>query len=192
MRKIVAFENVSLDGYFSGPNGEIDWFVAQPGDQAESDEFAIDSIKSTDMLLFGRVTYELMASYWTTADAVKNAPFLAERMNNLPKIVFSRTLDIDRVEWQNTRLVKDYIEEEIKKMKNRPGKNMAILGSGSIVSWFAERGLIDEYSIMVNPVILGGGRSIFNGIKDRLHLKLLNARTFEPPGNVLLNYRAVK
>ena len=190
MRKIVAFENVSLDGYFSGPNGEIDWFVAQPGNQAELDQFAIDSIKSTDILLFGRVTYELMASYWTTANALKNAPILAERMNNLPKIVFSRKLD--RVEWQNTRLVKDNIEEEIKKMKNQPGKNMAILGSGSIVSEFAQRGLIDEYSIMVNPVILGGGRSIFNGIKDRLHLKLLNSRTFEPPGNVLLHYQVVK
>ena len=69
---------------------------------------------------------------------------------------------------------------------------MAILGSGSIVSEFAERGLIDELSIMVNPVILGGGRSIFNGIKDRLHLKLLKARTFEPPGNVLLHYQVVK
>jgi len=190
MRKIVAFENVSIDGYFSGPNGEIDWFVSQPGNQAELDEFAIDSIKSSDLLLFGRVTYELMASYWTTANAMKNAPFLAERMNNLPKIVFSRKLD--RVEWQNTRLVRDNIEEEIKEMKNQPGKNMAILGSGSIVSWFAERGLIDEYSIMVNPVILGGGRSVFNGIKDRLHLKLLKARTFEPPGNVLLHYQVVE
>ena len=121
---------------------------------------------------------------------MKNAPFLAERMNNLPKIVFSRKLD--RVEWQNTRLVRDNIEEEIKEMKNQPGKNMAILGSGSIVSWFAERGLIDEYSIMVNPVILGGGRSVFNGIKDRLHLKPLKARTFEPPGNVLLHYQVVE
>jgi dihydrofolate reductase len=111
-------------------------------------------------------------------------------MNNLPKIVFSRTLD--RVEWQNTRLVKDNIVEEIKNMKNQPGKDMAILGSGSIVSYFAQHGLIDEISLMVNPVILRGGRSIFNGIKDRLRLKLLESRTFEVPGNVLLHYQIVK
>jgi dihydrofolate reductase len=156
MRKIIMFENVSLDGYFAGPNGEIDWFVAHPGNQ-EDNGFAIDSIKSTDTLLFGRVTYELMASYWPTADAMKNSPILAERMNNLPKIVFSRTLD--NVKWQNTSLVKDNIEGEIEKMKNQSGKNMAILGSGSIVSSFGQRGLIDEYSFMVNPIILGDGQS---------------------------------
>lgn len=190
MRKIVVLENVSLDGYFTGPNGETDWFVAQPGNQKELDEFAVDSIKSTDTLLFGRVTYELMAGFWQTADAIKNAPLLAERMNNLPKIVFSRTLD--RVEWRNTRLVKYNIEEEMEKMKNQPGKNMAILGSGSIVSYFAQHGLIDEISLMVNPVILGGGRSIFQGVKERLRLKLLEARTFEVPANVLLRYQFVK
>jgi len=190
MRKIVVFENVSLDGYFTGPNGETDWFAAQPGNQKESDEFAVDSIKSTDTLLFGRVTYELMASFWQTKDAIKNAPLLAERMNNLPKIVFSRMLD--GAEWQNARLVKDNIEEEMKKMKSHPGKNMAILGSGSIVSYFAQHGLIDEISLMVNPVILGGGRSLFQGVKERLRLKLLGARTFEVPGNVLLHYQLIK
>jgi dihydrofolate reductase len=129
---------------FAGPNGEIYRFVAHTGDQEES-KYAIDSLKSTNTLLFGRVTYALMASYWPTADAMNNDPLLAERMNNQPKIVFSRMLD--KVEWQNTKLVKDNIEEEIQKMKNQPGKDMAILGSGSIVSAFAQRGLIDEYSI---------------------------------------------
>ena len=190
MRKIVVFENVSLDGYFTGPKGETDWFASEPGNQKELDEFAVDSIKSTDTLLFGRVTYELMASFWQTKEAIKNAPTLAERMNNLPKIVFSRTLD--SVEWQNTMLVKDNIEGEMKKMKSQPGKNMAILGSGSIVSYFAQHGLIDEISLMVNPVILGGGRSIFQGVKERLHLKLLEERTFKVPGNVLLHYELVK
>jgi len=114
-----------------------------------------------------------MASYWPTADAMKNDPIFAERMNNVPKIVFSRTLD--EVKWQNSRLMKDNIEEEIKKMKNQPGKNMAILGSGSIVSTFAQRNLIDEYSIIVNLIILGGGKSLFQGIKDRL--------SFETAGN---------
>jgi len=157
--------------------------------KSEEDEYAIDSLNSTDTLLFGRVTYELMASYWPTTDSIKNKPVLAERMNNIPKIVFSRTLG--KVIWQNTRLVKDNIEDEIRKMKNQSGKNMAILGSGSIVSAFAQRGLIDEYSIMVNPVILGCGRSIFNGIRNRLRLELLKTRTFKS-GNVLLHYQFVK
>ncbi len=188
MRKINVFENISLDGFFAGPNGEIDWFVAHPSSQEEN-EYAIDSAKSTGTLLFGRVTFELMASYWPTADAKKNSPILAERMNNLPKIVFSRTLD--KVKWQNTRLVRDNIEEEIAKMKNQPGKDMTILGSGGIVSTFAQRGLIDDYEFMVNPIVLGAGRSILSGVKDRLHLKLLNTRTFKS-GNVLLQYQPVK
>jgi dihydrofolate reductase len=185
MGKIGVFENVSVDGYFAGPNGEIDWFV---GDE-ESAQYAKDQSNPTNTILFGRVTYELMASYWPTADAMKNDPIVAEIMNNLPKIVFSRTLE--KVEWHNTRLVKDNIEEEIKKMKNQPGKDMVILGSGSIVSAFAQRGLIDEYSFMVNPIILGGGRSIFQGIKDRLNLKLMETRKFKS-GNVLLHYQYVK
>lgn len=187
MRKIIASENVSLDGYFAGPNGEIDWFESSR--DMEIEEYVNEGLNSVDTLLFGRVTYELMASYWPTADAMKNEPFFAEIMNKLPKIVFSRTLS--KVEWHNTRLVKGNIEEEINKMKNQSGKDMVILGSGSIVSAFAQRGLIDEYSLMVYPVVLGRGRSLFQGIKDRLHLKLLKTRTFKS-GNVLLHYQSVK
>lgn len=185
MGKIGMFENVSIDGYFAGPNGEIDWFV---GDE-ETAQYAKDQAKSTATILFGRVTYELMASYWPTAEAMKNDPVVAEVMNSASKIVFSRTLD--RVEWDNTRLVKGNIEEEISKLKQQPGNDMVILGSGSIVSALEQRGLIDEYSFMVNPIILGQGRSIFQGIKDRLHLKLLKTRTFKS-GNVLLQYQYVK
>lgn len=185
MGKIGMFENVSIDGYFAGPNGEIDWFV---GDE-ETAQYAKDQAKSTATILFGRVTYELMASYWPTEEAMKNDPVVAEVMNSASKIVFSRTLD--RVEWDNTRLVKGNIEEEISKLKQQPGNDMVILGSGSIVSALEQRGLIDEYSFMVNPIILGQGRSIFQGIKDRLHLKLLKTRTFKS-GNVLLQYQYVK
>jgi dihydrofolate reductase len=188
MRKIIAFENISLDGYFAGPNGETDWFEASRGKDAGIRDYVNDSVNSVDTLLFGRLTYELMASYWPTADAMKNEPFFAEIMNKLPKIVFSRTLD--KVDWHNARLVKDNIEEEIEKMKNQLGKDMLILGSGSIVSAFSQRGLIDEYKIMVNPVILGSGRSMFKGVKDRLNLKLLKTRTFKS-GNVLLHYQSV-
>ena len=117
-----------------------------------------------------------MASYWPTPDAIKNDPIVAEGMNNADKIVFSRTLK--KVEWNNTRLVKDNIAEEIKKMKQMPGKDMTLLGSGSILTQFAQQGLIDEYQIMVDPVVLGDGTPIFKGIKHKLNLKLTTTRTF--------------
>ncbi len=183
MRKVFVFNLVSLDGYFEGPKREIDWHNVD----AEFNDYAVDMLNSVDTLIFGRVTYELMENYWPTPDAIKNDPIVAEKMNTLPKIVFSRTLD--KVEWNNTRLVKDNVEEEIQNMKKQPGRDMAILGSGSIVSLLAQRGLIDEYRIMVNPVVLGHGKPLFKGIRDRLNLKLIKAKTFKS-GNVLLYYQA--
>jgi dihydrofolate reductase len=185
MRKLFAFNLVTLDGYFEGPNREIDWHNVD----AEFNDYAIDMLNSVDTLIFGRVTYQLMASYWPTPDAIKNDPIVAEKMNTLPKIVFSRTLE--KAEWHNTRLVKADIEEEIKKIKKQSGKDMALLGSGSILSQFAQQGLMDEYRIMINPVVLGNGKPLFRGIKDRLNLKLTKARTFGN-GNVLLYYQPVE
>jgi len=182
MRKVIVFNFVTLNGYFKGPKEDISWHKHD----AEENEYAVEMLNSGDTLLFGRVTYELMASYWPTPDAIKNVPIFAERMNNADKIVFSRTLK--KVEWNNTRLVKDNIEEEIKKMKQIPGKNMTLLGSGSILTQFAQQGLIDEYRIMVDPVVLGDGTPIFKGIKHRLNLKLTTIRTFRN-GNVLLCYQ---
>jgi dihydrofolate reductase len=153
---------------------------------AEFNEYAIDMLNSADALLFGRVTYDLMAGFWPTPDAIKNDPIVAGKMNSLSKIVFSKTLK--KADWNNTRLVKENIEEEIKKMKNQPGKDMALLGSGTIMSEFAQRGLIDEYRIMVNPIILGQGAPLFKGIKERINLKLVRTRTFRN-GNVLLYYQ---
>lgn len=185
MRKLFVFNLVTLDGYFEGPSREIDWHNVD----AEFNKYAVDMLNSVDTLLFGRVTYELMASFWPTPDAIKNDPIVAEKMNSLPKIVFSRTLD--KVAWHNTRLVKDNIEEEIEKMKQLPGKDMALLGSGSIVTQFAQRGLMDEYRIMVNPIVLGDGKTLFRGIKDRLRLKLMKTRTFAN-GNVLHYYEPIR
>ncbi len=127
MRKIIASEMVTLDGFFAGPNGEIDWFVWNE----EMAKYAIDLVSTVDTILFGRVTYELMASYWPSASPPTEDPIIIDKMNNLPKIVFSNTLE--RVEWKNTRLIKQVTAEEILKMKNQPGKNMVIYGSGSIV-----------------------------------------------------------
>jgi dihydrofolate reductase len=184
MRKLVAFNHVTLDGYFAGMNGDISW-ANRDNNDAEWNAFVADNAKGGDPLLFGRITYELMVRYWPTPHASANDPIVAERMNNLPKVVFSRTLD--KASWNNTRLVKGGLAAEIRKMKKEPGKDMAILGSGSIVSQLAQEGLIDEYQIVVNPVVLGEGRTMFDGIKEKLTLKLTKTRTFGN-GNVMLYY----
>jgi dihydrofolate reductase len=181
MRKLIVFNLVTLDGYFSGQGGDISWHNVDE----EFNKYAIEKVNTGNTLLFGRATYELMASFWPTPEAIKNDPIVAERMNSLPKIVFSRTLD--KAEWNNTRLVKGDMLSEIRKMKQESGKDMTIFGSGSIVSQLAPHGLIDEYQIMVNPVVLGKGETMFEGIQDKLALKLTRTRIFGN-GNVLLHY----
>lgn len=116
-------------------------------------------------------------------------PVVAERMNKMPKVVFSRTLD--KASWSNTRLVKSGLAAEVRKMKNEPGEGMAILGSGSIVAQLAEERLIDEFQIVVAPIVLGKGKTLFDGVKDRLNLKLTKTRTFKN-GSVVLWYEPAR
>ena len=157
VRKIIAQEMVSLDGFFAGPGGELDWFVWDD----DLKNYTIGLFDTIDTLLFGRVTYELMAGYWPTTK--EEDPAITEGMNNLPKFVFSRSLD--KTDWNNSVLVKDIVPQEIVKMKQRPGRDMVIFGSGSIVSKFAGLGLIDEYRLIVNPVVLGNGKPLFKGLQ---------------------------
>jgi dihydrofolate reductase len=185
MRKVFLFNMITLDGFFEGPNQDISWHNVDD----EFNEFAIGQLKDVDTLLFGRVTYEGMASYWPTEFAVSNDPIVAGLMNSLPKIVFSKTLD--KAEWNNSRLVKENAAEEVSKLKQQSGKDIAIFGSSALAVTLAESGLIDEYRIIVNPVFLGGGTPLLKGIKDKLNLKLLKARTFKS-GNVLLYYTPEK
>ncbi len=182
MRKVIVFNLATLDGFFAGPGGEIDWHHVDE----EFNEFAIAQLNSAGGLLFGRVTYQGMASYWPTDVAIKNDPIVADKMNTLPKIVFSRTLE--RVEWNNTRLAKGNIVEEISKLKQQSGKDLLLFGSADLASTLTNLGLIDEYRVMVNPVVLGSGNPLFKGIKDKLDLKLVSAKTFRN-GNVLLCYQ---
>jgi len=181
MRKLILFNMVTLDGFFEGPNHEIDWHNVDE----EFNDFAIEQINRVDVLLFGRMTYEGMASYWPTPAAISDDPIVAKKMNTMPKIVFSKTLE--KVEWQNTRLIKENIAEEISKLKQQPGKDLIIFGSADLAATFIQHGLMDEYRIMVNPVVLGNGQPLFKGIKDQLKLKLLETRVFRS-GNVLLYY----
>jgi dihydrofolate reductase len=183
LRKIIAQEMVSLDGFFAGPNGELDWFV---WDEVLKD-YSISTLSVVDTLLFGRVTYELMAGYWPSA--TEEDPVIAKGMNTLQKIVFSRSLK--SADWNNSRLVREVIPEEIMQLKQQSGKDMVIYGSGTLVSAFANLGLIDEYRFIVNPVVLGSGKPLFKGFKDRFNLKLLEARTLGSE-NVLLSYQPVK
>ncbi|MGA7870292.1 MAG: dihydrofolate reductase family protein [Candidatus Binatus sp.] len=185
MRKLTAFNNVTLDGYFTGVNGDFSW-AHRGNDDADFNAFIADNARGGGQLLFGRITYELMASYWPTPIALKNDPVVAEGMNSMPKVVFSRTLD--NASWNNTRLVKEGMAAEIRKMKQEPGKDMAMLGSGSIVTQLAQEGLIDEFQVVVNPVVLGRGRTMFDGIRKMLTLKLTKSRTFGN-GKVFLCYQ---
>ncbi|HZS05668.1 MAG TPA: dihydrofolate reductase family protein [Blastocatellia bacterium] len=184
MQKLIVFNNVTLDGYFVGVNGDLSW--AHGGnDDAEFNAFVADNASGGGQLLLGRITYELMAGYWPTPAALRDMPVVAEGMNGMQKLVFSKTLD--QASWNNTRLVKGDIAAEVRRMKQEPGKGITILGSGSIVSQLAPEGLIDEYHVVVNPVVLGGGRTMFDGVKEKLPLKLTKTRAFSS-GKVFLSY----
>ena len=139
MRSLIVFNHVSLDGYFVDKKGDMRWAHQQ---DPEWNEFVAGNARGGGVLLFGRVTYEMMASYWPTPMAAQNSPAVAEHMNNLQKVVFSRTLD--KVSWKNTRLVKGDLATEVRKMKQESGEGLVIMGSGTIVSQLAQEGLIDD------------------------------------------------
>ena len=181
MRKIVSFIVTTLDGYYEGPNQEFDWPVVDD----EFNEFAVRQLDGIDTLLFGRVTYQLMAAYWPTAAAREDDPRISERMNSFPKVVVSRTLD--RADWANTAIVRDDVAGELTRLKQQPGKEIAIFGSSALTASLLQAGLVDELRIMVAPVVLGDGRSLLRTAEERVGLKLLETRRFDS-GNVLLTY----
>ena len=167
MRKVVVFNNVSLDGYFVDGKGDMSWAHAGRED-AEFANWVSANASSGGELLFGRKTYQMM--------------------EDLPKLVFSRTLE--KVSWKNARLVKGELIDEIRKLKKEDGPGMVILGSGSIVAQLAQHNLIDEYQIALCPTALGSGRTMFEGLKSKLSLKLTKSRAFSN-GNVFLCYQPV-
>jgi dihydrofolate reductase len=187
MRKLVVFNNVTLDGYVAGVNGDFSWLHSGYNDP-EFHTFTAKNASGAGELLFGRVTYELMVGYWPTPEAMKNDPIVAEAMNRKRKTVFSRTLD--KVSWSNARLVKSDLATEVRKMKQEPGESIVILGSASIVSKLATEGLIDEYQIALTPVVLGAGTTMFTDVKSRLNLKLTASRAFGN-GRVFLSYEPI-
>ncbi|HVZ67058.1 MAG TPA: dihydrofolate reductase family protein [Patescibacteria group bacterium] len=181
MRKIIVFNMVTVDGYFAGSDGNIDWHMVD----SEFNDFAIKQTAEFGTLIFGKTTYDLMKSYWPTEAALKDDPTVAKLMNETPKIVFSKSLK--SATWENTVLMDEIDTNAIRKLKEEKDKDIAIFGSGEIVQQFANLDLIDEYRLMVNPVILGEGKLLFKGVK-KTNLNLVNSRTFGN-GNILLYYQ---
>jgi len=184
MRRVTIFEQTSLDGFFADANGDMSWAHK---DDPEWNAFAGSNASGGGALLFGRVTYELMAKFWPTPQAKEIMPAVAEGMNRMQKYVFSRTLD--QVTWSNTTLLTGDPAAEVGKMKLQAGPDLVILGSGSIVSQLAQAGLIDGYQIVVNPIILGKGRSLFETVTRRLDLKLIDRKPFHN-GNTVLTFES--
>jgi dihydrofolate reductase len=188
MRKLIVFNMISLDGFFAGLDGDISWHNTDE----EFGKFASEQTAEFGTLIFGRKTYDIMASYWPTEQGVKDDPIVANLLNTLPKIVYSKSLQkIEEIpNWKNVRLFHEIDPEEVKKLKKFPGKDIAIFGSGEIVQQFTNLNLIDEYWLMVAPLVLGKGKPLFTNIKEKLNLKLLKTRTFKN-GNVMLYYKRV-
>jgi dihydrofolate reductase len=188
MRKVISLIHLSLDGFAAGPNDELDWISYD--DELEQDAHSLHAV--TDTVIWGRRTYEGMASYWLTVPGnpestpaeLEHARWLADAT----KIVVSRTLD--QIEWdgaQNTVLIKDNIAEEINKIKQQPGKDIWFLGSVALAQTFMQFDLIDEYRININPTVLGRGKPLFTGNTRNFPLTLLEAKTFKS-GVVALRY----
>jgi dihydrofolate reductase len=165
MGKLVFNVMTSLDGFYAGPNGELDWHYAD----AEHEAIAVEMLDASEILLFGRITYELMASYWPTAPS---AP-VADRMNALPKIVASRTLQ--QAAWNNTRLVKDNVEQEVALLKRQSRRDLTILGSANLAASLFAADLVDEMLIMACPIVLGVGKVFTHGVDAQRRFKLLSS-----------------
>lgn len=182
MRKLVVFNQVSLDGYISDAHGDMSWAHR---DDPEWNAFASANASGGGELVFGRVTYDLMVRWWPTPQAHEAMPAVAEGMNNLPKVVFSRTLT--EATWNNTRLISDDPAAAVRALKAEDGPDLVVLGSASIVAHLADAGLVDVYQVVLNPIALGAGKTMFEGIGASVRLTLKDSRTFSN-GNVVLWY----
>jgi dihydrofolate reductase len=187
MRKLIVTEFYSLDGLMSDSEDKMDWVTTTFGQ--DMGKYVSDVYANADTLFLGEVTYQIMAAYWPTADtnpeAFQGDAEGAQTMNSIRKVVFSK--NVKDLAWSNSALKTELVPEEIKKMKQEPGKNMLVAGSASIVQQLTNFGLVDEYHLLVHPVILGNGKPLFKDIRERHHLKLISTEVFTN-GVVLLRY----
>lgn len=183
MRRLIMWNLATLDGYFEGPKPwDIDWHELVWGEELA--RFSLDQGREIGTLLFGRVTYEGMAGYWPSATGE-----VAEFMNTVPKVVFSRTLA--RADWHNTRLVSTGAAEEVRRLKQEPGKDLFIFGSANLSAALMREGLFDEYRLGLTPIVLGGGTPLFKPSPERTRLRLVEARPLRS-GCVILRYEALR
>jgi dihydrofolate reductase len=169
-RRLFVSMIVSLDGFIEGPGRELDWFL--DGDP-QFDQYADEMLDSVGLALYGRRAYELMVSYWPNAEVNPRSPAdltFARKMNALPKIVLSRTLE--RATWNNTRIVRDRVGETIAELKRTPGKPIVAWAGAGLVSTLAQLQLVDEYRLIVHPVVLGKGTPLWKDVEQRSHLRL--------------------
>lgn len=191
MRKLVVIEFLSLDGVMQAPGAPDEdteggfrhggWSMQYFDDVAGA--AAAEGMAATDAHLFGRKTYEIMAAHWPKQP--KDDPF-AQHLNSTAKYVASRTLQ--SVEWENSTLIKGDVAEEVAKLKEQPGKNIAVLGSGELVQTLIENDLVDEYLLTVSPIVLGSGKRLFRDSDQTRSLGLIDSKTTST-GNLMLTYR---
>jgi dihydrofolate reductase len=184
MRSVSVFNNISLDGFIADAHSDMSWAHQQDPEWAA---FASENAGGEAAFLFGRITYEMMASYWPSPAALQANRAVADAMNGRQKIVFSRTLK--KAAWQNTRLLEGDPAAEVRKLKQEAGPGLLIMGSGSIVSQLTQARLIDSYQVVLHPIVLGTGKSMFASVVDRLNLKLKKTRSFQN-GSVVLWYES--
>jgi dihydrofolate reductase len=176
-RRLIMWNLMTLEGFFEGPKKwDLDWHEYVWGEELE--QLSLEQGKSADAVLFGRVTYEGMAAYWSTATGA-----VAEFMNSVPKVVFSRTLA--KADWNNTQLVREGAVGEVAKLKNAPGQNLYVFGSADLSATLTQHDLFDEYRLCVVPVLLGAGTPLFKTTSERKLMKLRETRTLKSGGVIL-------
>jgi dihydrofolate reductase len=178
MRRLIVSNLMSLDGFFEGPRQNIDWFMVDD----EFFDYAKEMLRAADTLLFGRATYEHMAAYWPTAPSDE----IADKMNGLPKLVASRTLQ--QVSWNNSKLIKGKVADEVAELKRKPGKDIVLLGSSILASSLLRDGLIDEYRVILAPLLIGRGSPLFKDINEKIKFKLGKTRLLKC-GVIVLYYQ---
>ncbi len=190
MRKIILQIDITLDGFIAGPNGETDWVT----EDQEMNEDANDLLSTVDTILLGRVIYQMFVDYWPSVDTSGSTieSKIAQNLNAATKIVLSNTLDhAEWGQWNNARVMKGDIAEEMSKIKSQPGRNLILYGGSDTVSTFMRLNLIDDYRLRIHPVVVGGGKPLFKDITQPVGLKLLRTKTYKNNA-VILHYESEK
>ena len=180
MRKVALAMFISLDGFIEGPNQEL----VPPAYSADLDRYWIKgNVEGAGLMMYGRVCYEGMVQFWTSPAAPQEE---ARQLAEVPKIVFSRSLQ--KASWKNSTIVRDDIADTVMKLKAEPGGDIVLIGGAGIANTFMKQGLIDEYRLLVSPIVLGAGTPLFQGGYARFNLTLADAKPFDT-GAILLTYR---